>query len=358
MRCTTGLLASARTHGEVSSWGSAGAFGWSRSTDSLASPAWGGTWSSWGASWDGNRSAIQQKSEEAEGLAGGSASSLPPSVPVASSEWRTGSWAGGATWTGDGLAWGSGWSSWGPRCSGQEVTCSGIACAEANAPKAVNTSPLASDLASSSHDAGGESSGTSCASGVAEAADRREIGAAIAGDRCAAAYGRKPSVQRVGGRSLPPPVSGRSPVKPEGGSLQADNPVAEQEFEVLFLGGQMVKVPKKKPGPALGSRSGGTGGSKGSQGQSRRLLVSGLSSSTTTDSLAAHFRTVGRVLHTSLVAGSASGRVEFADEDGAQRASCELNDSLLDSSKITIQMPTNTTAARSKSVGGRFTSVR
>lgn len=151
----------------------------------------------------------------------------------------------------------------------------------------------------------------------------------------------------------------------EAGGIKSADPVAEEEFEILILGGQMVKVPKKKPGSssASGGKGGGKGsgkggGGKGSQAQSTRLLVSGLSSSTTADSLAAHFSTAGKVSSASLVAGGSSGRVEFADAESAERAMSELDRSSLDGSEIGVQLLGGSVVARSKSVGGRFTSLK
>lgn len=358
--------ASASTHAETPDWESAGMPSrWSRSTDSNASPAWGGAWSSWGVSWSGSRSAIGPEAERSRQLAGAIAANSSPSTSVASSQWRANFWAGGASWTADSSAWGSLWSSWDPHCSSQESMCFDSSCVgstlaggtsrEVDAPQAGSISLPASDLASISQEANQCTLGSLHVRSGDEEADGTKSNFALAEGSSAIAHGQRISTQRGCGRSLPPDVSGPSPVKLERASIQAKDPVIEQEFEVLFLGGQMVRVPKKKPGPSIGSVSGGSGRSKGSQSQGRRLLVSGLSSSTTVESLAAHFKTVGRILHASLVGGSASGRIEFTDEDGAQRAISELDGSFLDACKISVQMPSVTATARSKSVGGRFT---
>lgn len=340
---------------------------WSRSTRA-ASPAWGCAWSSWGASWSGSRSAMGPEAEQSRQFAGAIAANSPLRTSVTSSQWRADCWAGGTSWTADSSAWGSFWSSWHPNCSSQESirfdaarvgsALAGGTSREVDAPQARSISLPVSDLASISQQANRHTLDSLHVRSGDEEADGKKSNFALAGGASASAHGQKISTQRGGGRSLPPPVSCPSPVKLERASIQAKGPVIEQEFEVLFLGGQMVRVPKKKPGHSIGSLSGGSGRSKVSQSGGRRLLVSGLSSSTTVESLAAHFKTLGRILHASLVGASASGRIEFKDEDDAQRATSELDGSMLDGCKISVQMPAGTATVRSTSVGGRLTSVR
>jgi len=273
---------------------------------------------------------------------------------VASPSWsnawaETPSW-GGAGWNGGGRSWAtsasytkdwsaggsSDWSGatsgWGASIERESSSCLGPLGRAATGDESCSTPASIGQQTSS---LGGSEKCTVDSTTATTVSARRELisGAELLRDEAAAAAARSKHSESESAA----PASG------------------EVEYEIIFVGGQLIKVPKKKP-----VEKGQAGGAT-RQDDRAKVHVSGLSYDTAEDALRQHFGRVGEVVYVSIFTDRETGRsrgsakVDFGEEALAKRAIAELHHSELDGRKITVQALGSSIGAapRGRGSGGR-----